>query len=229
MPHDKRPARDCCGRHDLEITLFSEVADFDLAQTHDRQRRCLDPPDPDHPFGATREQCLGRRPRQRQIENLIGLLACNGRIIKRLHLTVRLELVEGLPQRLRILRREQRTPHLPAIAQMLQDFLPDQLPFAITIGRQDHFIATLQRGSNRREFGHPAAASSDFSRIEAVRLQKLTRPALPLRLHLMRLSQTQQMPLGGENFTESIAKRRPQIARLTGFFRDDKRRHGAIS
>ena len=145
MTHQKAAACDGRGGDDLEIVLGPEIADFQFAQADDRQRRRLDPADSDHAANAGREQCLRRGPGERQIEDLVGLLARHRRLIERTHLGVRLQPGEGLLQRLRILRREQGPPHAPAIAEMVEDFLADQLAFAVAVGRQDDVVAGRER------------------------------------------------------------------------------------
>ena len=39
-----------------------------------------------------------------------------------------------------------------AIGEMVEDLLADELPFTVTIGRQDHLIAALQRRGDGLEF-----------------------------------------------------------------------------
>ena len=134
----KLPPATCRLRHDLEIVLGPEIADLQLAQADDAERRRLHPPDADDAARARRQKRLRRGARQRQVEDLIGLLARDRRLVKRAHLAVRLQCGEGLAQRFGILRGEQRALHAAAIAQMFQDFLADQLALAVAVGGDDH-------------------------------------------------------------------------------------------
>ena len=124
---------------------------LEFPHADDGERRRLHPADADDPASLGHQQRFRSRAGEREIENLIGLLARHGRLVERMHLGVRLQPVEGLPEGLRILGGEQRSPHGAAVAQVLEDLLSDQLPFAVAVCRQDDAIAILQRARNRLE------------------------------------------------------------------------------
>ena len=77
---------------------------------------------------------------------------------------------------------------------MLQDLLPDQLTFAVAVGRQDHFVAAIEGRYDRLKFGLLITIGVRLGRIQAVGLQQRGGPALPFRIDLIRFRQTQQMP-----------------------------------
>src|SRR5262245_52356164 len=83
--------------------------------------------DADDAPGVAGEQRPGRSARQRQVVDLVGLLARDGRLVERTELAIGFEPVEGLSQRLGILSGEERALDGAAVAQVLQDFLADQL------------------------------------------------------------------------------------------------------
>ena len=91
-----------CGDN-FKIRLRHEIPDFELALAHDRQSWRLDPANSDH---ATRTSTKndGRCSRQRQVVDLIGLLARDGGCVKRSIFGVRLRPAECVADRLRILR-----------------------------------------------------------------------------------------------------------------------------
>jgi len=132
--------------HDLEIILDAEIPDLDLAETDDGERGRLHAADADDALDAAREQRPGRRAGERQIEDLVGLLARDGGLVERAELAIGFELIEGLSQRLGVLSGEKRALHGTAIAQVLQDFLADQLALAVAVGGENNLITTLKRG-----------------------------------------------------------------------------------
>ena len=72
------------GRHDdFEIILAAEIPDLDFAQADDGERRRLDPANADDALDARGEQRPGRSAGQRQVEDLVGLLARDGGFIER--------------------------------------------------------------------------------------------------------------------------------------------------
>ena len=117
VAHEEAAILDLGRGDDLEIILDAEIPDLDLAQADDGQRRRLHPADADDALDAAGEQRPGRRAGQRQVEDLVGLLARDGGLVERAQLAVGLELVEGLPQRLGVLGGEQGAPYGAAIAQ----------------------------------------------------------------------------------------------------------------
>src|SRR5262245_25555652 len=226
MAHEEGAILDLGRRHDLEIILDAEISDLDLAQADDGQRGGLDAADTDDAPDAAGEQRPGRRAGQRQVEDLVGLLARDGGLIERAKLAVGFELVEGLSQRLGVLSGEERALDGAAIAQMLQDFLADQLALAVAVGCEDHLIATLEDRTDRLQFGGLVALGRGPCGVEPIRLEKDARPVFPGSLDLVGFGQSQQVTLGGQDLPEPVAKRRAQIASLATLFSDDQDRHG---
>src|SRR5208283_2532881 len=147
--------------------------------------------------------------------------------IERTHLRVWFQPGEGLLKRLGILRGEQGSPHPSAIAEMIEDFLTDQLTLAVAIGRQDDVVAGLERCGDGLEFRLLVSAGSRARGIEPLRLEDDAGPALPRGVDLLGLGQTKQMTLGGQDLSEPRAKGGPEIFRLAGLFRNDQCRHGS--
>ena len=86
-----------------DIRLRHEIPDFELALARDRQSRRLDPADSDDaPRTSTKND--GRRSRQREVVDLVGLSACYGGGVKRSVFGIRLRPPECVADRLRILR-----------------------------------------------------------------------------------------------------------------------------
>ena len=227
VAHREAALLDGRGGDDLEIILRLEIDDLKLAHADDGQRRRLDPADPDHALGAASQQCRGRGPCQGKIENLVGLLPRHRRLVDRAQFRIRLQALEGIADRLGVLRRENGAHHLAAIAHMLQDLLPDQLPLAVAVGRKDHPVAALQRRRDRLKLGLLVAVGVGAGRIKPVGFQQRRGPALPLRIDLVRFRQTQQVPFRRQNLAEPVAQRHAQVFGLTGFFRDDDGCHGS--
>src|SRR6202045_1418753 len=128
MTHQEAAACDGRRGHDLKIVLGPEVADFQLAQADYGQRRRLDPADSNDTANPWREQSFRRGPGKGKVEDLVRLLARHRRLIKRTQFQVWFQPGKGLLQRLWILCREQSPPHAPAIAEMVKNFLTNQLP-----------------------------------------------------------------------------------------------------
>ena len=172
MTHRKAACRDHRQYDDLEEILRAEVADFEFAQTDNAQRRRLDAADPNHTTGARTEQRFRGGSGQRQIEDLVCLLARHRGVIEGPQIAVRLELCEGLAQGLWVLRGKQRALDATAIGEMIEDLLADQLPFAVAVGRQDHLIAVFERCSDGLQFRRLVAVRRRARRIEAVWLEE---------------------------------------------------------
>ena len=194
-------------------------------KTDDGQRGRLHPADADDALDAAGEQRPRRRAGQRQVEDLVGLLPRDGGLVERAQLAVGFELVEGLSQRLGVLSGEQGALDGAAIAQVLQDFLADQLALAVAVGGEDDPITTLKRRGDRLQLGGLVALGRGLRGVEPVRLQQHARPAFPRGLDLMGLGQAQQVSLGRQDLPEPVAERRAQIAGLAGLLGDDQGRH----
>jgi hypothetical protein len=113
----------------------------------------------------------GRRAGQRQVEDLIGLLARHGGLVDRAELVVRFEGRERLSERFGILGGEERALDGAAIAQVLQDLLADQLALAVAIGGEDDLITRFERCRDRLEFDRLVAFGCRPGGVEPVRFQ----------------------------------------------------------
>ena len=122
------------------------------------------------------------------------MLARHRRLTKRTQFAVWFEPGKGLLQRLWILRHEQSPPHAPAIAEMVEDFLTNQLAFTIAIGRQDDVVAGPERRGDGLEFRRLIALGGWAGRIKPIRLKNSAGPALPGGLGL---GQPKEMTFGG--------------------------------
>jgi hypothetical protein len=156
--------------HNLEIVLRPEIADLQFAQADDPECWRRHPPDADDAACPRRQECLRCGARQGQVEDLIGLLARDRRLVKGAHLPVRLQGGERLAQRFGVLRGEERALHAAAIAQMFQDFLADKLALAVAVGSDDHRLAGFQRRRDGLQLGGLVAARVRPGEVEAVRL-----------------------------------------------------------
>src|SRR5208283_3069869 len=103
MTHREAAACDSRGGHDLKIILGPEVADFQLAQADNGERRRLDPADSDHTANPWREQSFRCGPSEGKVEDLVRLLTRHRRLIKRTQFDVWFQPGKGLLQRLWIL------------------------------------------------------------------------------------------------------------------------------
>ena len=177
------------------------------------------------PFARGGHQHLGRGAGQREVEDLIGLLARHGGLVEGAKLAVGFELVEGLSQRLGVLGGEERAQDGAAIAQVLEDFLADQLALAVAVGGEDDLVTGFERCRDRPEFDRLVALGCRPGGVEPVRLQQHARPALPGRIDLVRLGQPQKVALRRQDLSEPVAKRGAQIPCLAVLLRDDQGRH----
>ena len=100
VTHEEGAILDLRHSHDLEIILDAEIPDLYFAQTDDGQRGRLHAADADDAFDAAGEQRSGCRACQREVENLVGLLARHGSLVERAEFAVGFEPVERLSQRL---------------------------------------------------------------------------------------------------------------------------------
>ena len=83
MTHRKAAGSDCRGCHDLEVILGPEVADFEFAQADNAERRRLDAANSNYAANAGAKQHFRGRAGQRQVEDLVCLLARHRRLIER--------------------------------------------------------------------------------------------------------------------------------------------------
>ena len=104
---------------------------------------------------------------------------------------------------------------------MLENFLPDQLTFAVAVGGKPNLLGGAQGFANSPELRGFVAALCRASTVEALGPQQNRRPALPFRHHILRLEQIEQMALGRENVSVAITNGSADVFRLAGFLRDD--------
>lgn len=119
--------------------------DLELACTDQAERRRLYSADPERALPAHGLQDHGRHPRERQVENLVGLAPRHSRVIEASVLAVRRQAAEGGPERLRIFGREDRAQHLAPEAEETHQVLADRLALTVTVGCDHHAIGTLER------------------------------------------------------------------------------------
>src|SRR3954452_1659978 len=100
MTHRKAAGGDSRGCDDLKVILGPEVADFEFAQADNAERRRLDASDSNYAANTGAKQHFRCRAGQRQIEDLVCLLARHRRLIERTQIAVWFELRKGLPQSL---------------------------------------------------------------------------------------------------------------------------------
>ena len=91
MTHCKAAGRDYRGCHDFEVILGPEVADFEFAQANNAERRRLDVANSNHATNAGAEQHFRGRAGQRQVEDLVCLLARYRRLVERAQIAIRFE------------------------------------------------------------------------------------------------------------------------------------------
>src|SRR5258706_4760212 len=87
---------------------------------------------------------------------------------------------------LRILRGEQHPHDLAAVLVMLENFLTDELTFAIAIGGEPDPFGGAQCLANGLELGGFVSALCRASSVKAFGPQKYRRPALPGRHNILR-------------------------------------------
>jgi hypothetical protein len=204
----------------FKIRLRHEIPDFELAPADDRQSWSLDPANSDHaPRTSTKND--GRRSRQRQVVDLVGLSARDGGGVKPSVFGVWLRPPECVADRLRILRGKEHPHDLAAVVVMLENFLTDELPLAITIGCEPDLFCSAQRLTDGFELGGFVAALSRAGAIKTFRTEQDRRPALPGRHDILRLKKVQQMSLSWEDVSVARAYGGAHVFCLAGFLGDD--------
>jgi hypothetical protein len=96
MPHGEAAISDLGGGDDLKIVLDAEVSDFQFAHTNDSKRRRFHAADPNDAFRTVGHKHLGCGAGQREVEDLIGLLARDGGLVDWAELAVWFERRECL-------------------------------------------------------------------------------------------------------------------------------------
>ena len=104
---------------------------------------------------------------------------------------------------------------------MLENFLPDQLAFAVAIGSEPDPLGGAQRLANRFQLGRLVAAVCGAGSIEPFGAQQDWRPTLPFRNRILGLLKVKQMTLGGKHFTIARSNRSAHVLRLAGLFGND--------
>ena len=152
VPHLEVSTGDFGSGDNLEIGKGNKIADFQLATANDRQGRRLHASNTNH-SPRTLSQDDGRGAGQRQIVDLVGLPARHGGGVEQCVIGVRLCRFERRADRLRILRGEQHAHDFAAVVVVLENFLADQLAFAVAIGREPDALGGPQRFADRSELG----------------------------------------------------------------------------
>ena len=225
MAEQEGAARHRGRRHHLEVVLGPEVPDLELAAADDRQRRRLDAADADGPPRAGRDQGLGRRPGQGEVEDLVRLPAGHGGGVEVPVVGVRPQARERLAQGRRVLGGEDRPQHLAPEPEVLEDLLADELALAVAVGRDDGARGALQRLPDGLELGGLVAAAVGPGRVETLGLEQGEGPPPPRRVDLLGLGQPQQVPLGRQDLAVAVAERGPDVARLAALLGDDHGPH----
>ena len=220
VPHPEHPGPCMRAGHDLEIRVWNKVANLQFTLARDRQRRGLHPADPDHAARtpADRDGCSAG---QRQVVDLVGLPARDGGGVEAGMLAVGSGAAERLADGLSVLRSEQHPQDLAAIAAVLQDLLAYQLPLAVAIGSEPDPLGSAQSLANSLELRRLVAAQGRLGAVQPFWPEQHRRPALPGRVHILRLAQIQQMALSRENGAVAGPNGGADILRLTGFLGDD--------
>ena len=152
----------------------------------------LHPANPDDAL-STSTQNDGRRSRERQVVDLIGLAARYGRRVKKRVFAVRPRPIKGLADALGVLRGKQNAHDPPTVFVVLQNLLANKLPFAVAIGRKPNLLRCAKCLADRFELSGFIAAFRRTRIVKSFGPQKNGRPAFPLRHDIFRFDQTQQM------------------------------------
>ena len=220
MSHLKSTARDVRDGDNLEIRLRHECADFQLALANDAQGgrfHSAHADDPSRAFPQHDRRGAGKR----QIVDLVGLPARDRGGVEVGVFGVWLCPIEGVADRLRVLRGAKYAHHLTAIVIVLQNLLTDELPFAVAIGGEPNPLGAAQRLPNGLELGGFVSAFRWASVVEALGPQQDRGPPLPGRHGLLGLHEVQEVPFGRQNVAISGAHGGTHVLRLARFLGDD--------
>ena len=220
MAHLELAARNFRGGDNFKIGNRHEVPDFQLALAHNRQGRRLHPANADDPSRAPAKND-GRGAGERQVVDLVGLPARDSGGVKPGIFGIWLCAAECVADGLRVLRGEQHPHHLAAVGVMLEDFLTDQLAFAVAIGGEPNPLGGAQCLANGLELGGFVAALRRARAVKTFWPQQDRRPVLPLRHDILRFEQVEQMALGRENVSVARTDGGTDVFCLAGFLRDD--------
>ena len=130
-----------------------------------------------------------------------------------------------MPEGLWILRGKERAAHWPAVAQVLEDLLTDELSFAIAVRGEDDAVAALQRRGDCLELRRFGLLARRPGRVETIWLQQLAGPALPACIDLVGLRKPDEMTFRRQDLPEAASDRGPQVPRLAGLLDDDEGLH----
>jgi hypothetical protein len=120
------------GGNDLKIGDWHEVPDFQFTLANNGQGWRLDTTNPDHPPSAF-TQHDGRSACKRQIVDLVCLPARDSGSVKVGIFGIWFSALERFTDGLRVLRREQHPQYAASEIIMLENFLADQLTFAVAV------------------------------------------------------------------------------------------------
>ena len=104
---------------------------------------------------------------------------------------------------------------------MLENFLTDQLTFAVAIGCKPNPLGATQCLADGSELGSFVAALGRARAVQSIGPQQDWRPALPLRHHVFRFEQIEQMTFSRKNVSVPRTDGCANVFGLARFFRDD--------
>src|SRR5262249_38996068 len=108
--------------------------------------------------------------------------------------------------------------------------LADQLAFAVAVGGKPDAPGRAERFLDRLELARLVPAPRGLGPEEPLGAQQDRHPSLPVGVHLLRLAQRDQMPLGRQNRAIAVPERRPDVPGLATLLGDDDvARHVAAS
>ena len=220
VPHLEFACRDLGCGDDLKILDRHEVADFQLAFAHNRQRRRLHPANPDHAARSLSEDNR-RGAGKGEIVNLVGLPARDGGGVEAGIFRVWFSAPEGVPDRLRILRGKQHPHDLAAVFVMLEYFLTDELSLPVAVGGEPNSLCCTQCLTDRLELGSLVAAIGRARGVEPLGAKQDRRPALPFRNRVLWFLQIKQVAFGWKDIPIARPHGGADVFRLTGFLGDD--------
>src|ERR1700722_1820078 len=153
--------------------------------------------------------------------DLVGLPPRDGGCVKRSVLGIWLCPAERIANGLRVLRSKQHPHDHAAVLVMLENFLTDELTFAVAIGGEPNSFGAAECLANGFELGGFVPSRCRASVVETFGTQKYRRPPLPGWHNILWLKQVEQMALSRENLSVARTNSGADVFCLTGLLRDD--------